>query len=180
MARLTREDYLRAGLDLLGETGSAGLTIAALCEHLSITKGSFYHHFDGMPGYTAALLEYWETEFSRRPIERIRTDDGVFQVPTLTDIAVHLPHATEAALRAWGSGNPDVAEVQARVDAARRAQIASTLRDLGIPAATADLLADLSLSVLIGFQHQPDPDPARLAALLAEVNRLIYLEAAED
>ena len=41
------------------------------------------------------------------------------------------------------------------------------------------LLADTAVSVLVGFQHRPPLDVARLRAMLGELNRLIYLEAGD-
>lgn len=181
MARLSREDYLRAGLEILGEAGSDGLTISALCERLKVTKGSFYHHFEGMPGFHASVLEFWESEHNDAVIAASQADvDAVWLVPTLTEIAVSLPHATEAALRAWGKSNPDVAACQARVDAARQRRILEVLRALGLEERKALLLTDMAISILIGFQHHPPLDVARLRAMLDETNRLIFLESGRD
>ena len=68
MERLTAEDYFREALSILGEHGSDAMTIALLCERLDVTKGSFYHHFGGMPGFVDQLLAFWEREHSDRLI----------------------------------------------------------------------------------------------------------------
>lgn len=182
MARVTRETYLRAGLEILGESGSEGLTVPALCERLAITKGSFYHHFESLPAYQTAVLAFWEEEHTAAPIAALASEqsaDPIWQVPRLTETAVQLPHATEAALRAWGTSNPEVAACQARVDASRQERIRQVLVALGVEAKQAGLLADTAVSVLVGFQHRPPLDVARLRAMLGELNRLIYLEAGD-
>ena len=69
MERLTQDDYFREALAVLDEFGSDALTIAVLCDRLDVTKGSFYHHFGGMPGFITQLLEYWEREHSVRLIK---------------------------------------------------------------------------------------------------------------
>lgn len=180
MARLSKDDYLRAGLEILGETGSDGLTISALCERLSVTKGSFYHHFSGMPAFHTAVLAYWEREHNDRLITASDTgSDTVWQIPVLTEIAANLPHATEAAIRAWGKSNHEVAECQARVDASREGRIFEVLASLGLDQRKAELLTNMAVSILIGFQHRPPLEAARLQAMLAETNRLIFLELSD-
>ena len=116
MERLTAEDYFREAFDVLARNGSEALTIAALCDRLEITKGSFYHHFGGMPGFTTALLTFWESEHSDRLIALSRAvPDPALRITTLTDLAVGLPHGPEAAIRAWGRSSPEVAANTARI-----------------------------------------------------------------
>ena len=59
---LSRSAYFDVALELLAEGGHDGLTIAALCARLGVTKGSFYHHFRDLCAFTDALLAYWEAE----------------------------------------------------------------------------------------------------------------------
>ncbi|MBN9618450.1 MAG: TetR/AcrR family transcriptional regulator, partial [Actinobacteria bacterium] len=70
--RLTTQDYVREALVVLGEEGPEALTIAGLCERLGVTKGSFYHHFGGLPGFVDVLLESWEREEGRRLAAAVR------------------------------------------------------------------------------------------------------------
>ncbi len=175
------EQFLRAGLEVLAADGSDGLTIASLCQRLRITKGSFYHHFDGMPGYTEALLNYWESECNYRPIAKSRqSNDARHQVESLTRWSVDLPHLTEAAIRSWGKSNPRVAQAQARVDAARQRRIFEVVSAVGLPEEKAAFFANLNISILIGFQHRvPHQDPQRLMEMFEQVNEYIYLAALE-
>ncbi|HET8583154.1 MAG TPA: TetR/AcrR family transcriptional regulator, partial [Jatrophihabitans sp.] len=95
MERLTAEDYYREALAVLGEHGSEAMTIAVLCERLDVTKGSFYHHFGGLPGFVEGLLAYWEREHSDRLIAISKAQpDPSLRIATLTDMGVHLPHAS--------------------------------------------------------------------------------------
>lgn len=179
MARLNSEQFLDMGLRLLAAIGPDGLTISALCRGLDVTKGSFYHHFDSLAHYIDALLAYWELDRNYRPIELSRRAPGSLeQVEALTDWAVSLPHETEAALRSWGASNPKVAEVQARVDAARVTRIRELIVLLGVAEEKALVLANMGICLLIGFQHQQRPlDPARLRPMFEEVNAVIYSQA---
>jgi AcrR family transcriptional regulator len=171
---LGADDYVRAALDVLAHSGSEGLTIAALCRRLAVTKGSFYHHFDGMPAFTTALLHYWETEHSDRLIATSKAvPDPVERIGVLTDIAVDLPHAAESAIRAWARSNPEVSKAQARVDAHREKHLTDAFRAVGLARADAVLQARLALAVMIGMQARGPFRGTELRAMYAHLNEAL-------
>jgi AcrR family transcriptional regulator len=177
--RLTADDYFREALGVLGEQGSDGMTIASLCERLDVTKGSFYHHFGGMPGFVEQLLAYWEREHSERLIAISKAQpDPSLRITTLTEMAVNLPHASESAIRAWGRSNADVADVIARVDKRRERHIVDAIAALGVDRARARLLARIAMNLLVGIQQREvPPDLKRLRQMFEEITKLIFLEA---
>jgi len=177
--RLTPEDYFREALAVLGDFGSDALTIAVLCDRLEVTKGSFYHHFGGMPGFVTQLLEYWEREHSERLIKISRAQpDPTLRITTLTDMGVGLPHAPEAAIRAWARSSPEVAEVTVRVDRRRERHLTDAIAALGIDRPRARVLARIALNLLVGVQQREHPvDLRRLRQMFEELNKLIFLEA---
>lgn len=179
MERLTADDYFREALAVLGEYGSEAMTIAVLCERLDVTKGSFYHHFGGVPGFVDQLLSYWETEHSERLIAMSKAQpDPALRITLLTDMAVGLPHAPEAAIRAWGRSNPAVAEATARVDKRRERHLVDAISALGIDRARARLLTRIALNLLVGVQQREHPvDLKRLRSMFEEINKLIFVEA---
>jgi AcrR family transcriptional regulator len=179
MERLTAEDYFREALAILGEQGSESMTIALLCERLEVTKGSFYHHFGGMPGFVDQLLVFWEREHSDRLIAISKAQpDPTLRITTLTEIAVNLPHGSEAAIRAWGRSSPEVAEVTARVDKRRERHLTDAIAALGIDRTRARLLSRIALNLLVGVQQREQPvDLKRLRHMFEELNKLIFLEA---
>jgi len=177
--RLTAERYFEEALELLGEQGSQALTIAALCERLDVTKGSFYHHFGGMPTFVDELLAYWEREHSERLIELSQAQpDSSLRITSLTEFAVNLPHASESAIRAWGRSSPDVAAVVERVDGHREEHVIESLVALGLLRERACVLGRLALDLLIGIQtREVPPSPDRTRTLLQEIERLVFIEA---
>jgi AcrR family transcriptional regulator len=179
LERLTPEDYFREALAILGESGSEAMTIALLCDRLDVTKGSFYHHFGGMPGFVTQLLEYWEREHSERLIKISRAQpDPTLRIFTLTEMGVGLPHASEAAIRAWGRSSPEVAQATERVDRRRERHLIEAVSALGIDRQRARILARIGLSLLIGVQQREHPvDLKRLRQMFDEVNKLVFLEA---
>jgi AcrR family transcriptional regulator len=178
MERLGAADYYREALGVLGEQGSQALTIAALCDRLAVTKGSFYHHFGGMPAFVEQLLAYWEEEHSERLIAISRSQpEPTLRITTLTDLAVNLPHASESAIRAWGRSNPDVAQVVERVDKRRERHVVDAIAALGIDRGRARLLGRICVDLLVGIQtREVPPDPKRIRQLFEEVQRLVFLE----
>jgi AcrR family transcriptional regulator len=155
---LAPTDYFAAAFDLLSERGHGGLTIAALCQRLGVTKGSFYHHFRDFPAFRDALLEHWAAEHATRLIALSNAmTDPVERMDLLRGIAVTLPHGAEAAIRAWSWSDQTVATVQHRVDQARLSHLTKAGVATGLPEARAHLMATIALSTLIGMQQLERP-----------------------
>ncbi len=176
---LSRSAYYEAGLELLAEGGHRGLTIAALCDRLGVTKGSFYHHFADMAEYVGLLLEHWEAEHATRLIalsESVTDPEERFDL--LQGIAVGLPHGAEAAIRAWSWNNDAVTAAQERVDRARLGHLTSAGLDAGLEPARAKRMAKISLSVLVGMQLLDRP--ARKKSFEEVFGELRRWVAAED
>jgi AcrR family transcriptional regulator len=176
---LSRTEYYEAGLELLAEGGHGGLTIAALCDRLGVTKGSFYHHFDDMAAYVTSLLDHWEAEHATRLIalsESVTDPDERFDL--LEGIAVGLPHGAEASIRAWSWNNDAVAAAQERVDRARLTHLTQAGVDAGLEPARAKRMAKISLSVLVGMQLLERP--ARKKSMEDVFGELRHWVAADD
>ena len=177
VSTLSRDDYLSAGLDLLAEAGVNAVTIAALCESLGVTKGSFYHHFGDVSGFHEALLVAWE-ENTYKAIETARAvTDSHKRLSVLKELGVAAHHEAESAIRAWGRSYEPAAAVVRRVDRAREANLVESFRAIGIPATRARHLARIGLATLIGTQSLERPvDRKRLLAVFDEYQE--WLEAA--
>jgi AcrR family transcriptional regulator len=176
---LSRSAYYEAGLELLAESGHGALTIAALCERLGVTKGSFYHHFADMAEYVGLLLDHWEAEHATRLIalsESVTDPEERFDL--LQGIAVGLPHGAEAAIRAWSWNSRTVAAAQERVDRARLAHLTSAGVDAGLQPVRAKRMAKISLSVLVGMQLLERP--ARKKSMEDVFGELRHWVAAEE
>lgn len=172
MARVSRTAYLEAALEILAESGSGGLTVSELCTRLGVTKGSFYHHFSGISDLVTQLLAFWEEARSQRLIAASAAEpDPSARVELLVRIAIGLPHAAEAALRAWGHSNPEVRAVVRRVDAGRERHLSESMRLAGLPEDLAELRARMAMAVLVGTQQRENPVDVRgLAAMLEQLH----------
>lgn len=178
MDRLTATDYYGAAFDVLAAAGGDGLTIATMCDQLQVTKGSFYHHFDSMPGFVTGLIDYWAITYGDRVIAAARAErDPQRRLDQFVDLGLDLPHAAEAAIRAWARSRPDVAEVVARVDKRRERYLTDAMAALGIERARARMLAQLGLDLVIGAQHRAAAvDGRSLQAVLVQYLELLRLE----
>lgn len=146
--------YLDAGLQVLADQGHAGLKLAAVCEAVGATTGSFYHAFPSWGAYTSALIRYWRTEQSDRPIAQAGTvTDPVARLDVLTDIALALPHDSEAAIRVWAEHDPDVRAVQIEADEERRQFIADTYLEVLGDRALAERYATAAMYLLVGYEN---------------------------
>lgn len=176
---LSQRAYYEAGLELLADGGHSTLTIAALCNRLGVTKGSFYHHFGDMAEYVTLLLGHWEAEHATRLIalsESVTDPEERFDL--LEGIAVGLPHGAEAAIRAWSWNSAVVAAAQERVDRARLTHLTHAGIDAGLEPASAKRMAKISLSVLVGMQLLERP--ARKKSMEDVFGELRRWVAAED
>jgi TetR/AcrR family transcriptional repressor of nem operon len=58
-AESTRERLLEAAISLSLEKGFADTTVAEVCERAELTKGAFFHHFNGKEAMAKAVLAQW-------------------------------------------------------------------------------------------------------------------------
>src|SRR5262249_49905429 len=80
--RLSVDDWIQAALDIMASEGIGGVKIQRLCEHLGVTKGSFYWHFTDLDGFLDMVAEQWrrgEGTFDGQFDDVVRTDakDGL-------------------------------------------------------------------------------------------------------
>lgn len=161
-SRLTVDDWVAAGFEILAEEGITALKIDRLCSRLEVTKGSFYWHFTDIAGYRAALIEAWGelrdddrshfTEMSdMAPRERLSQ---------MMSALLSARHWTlERAMREWARTDDAVAASvraadQRVLDAVRRAFV-----DHGFDTDDADLRATATFAAGIGFLHLSGQTP---------------------
>lgn len=165
--RLTEHDWLRAGFELLAESGIGALKLDRLCERLRVTKGSFYWHFDSMAGYRRRLVAAWGDlrDEDRRDVDRLGTLPPRQRLARMMAILTSPRHWTlERAMREWARTDPAVA---ASVRAADRRVLEAVRRaflDHGFDAEEAGLRADATFAAGVGFLHLSGERPGPAAA----------------
>jgi len=176
---MARSDWIAAGFELIAAEGAASLTIDRLAARVQRTKGAFYHHFGGLPGYKAALLEAFEAEYTERFIDAVEAEPGLApreQLERLLSLVLEgEPRAAlTTQLRAWALRDPDVLRSQERVDRRRLDYLSGVCREATGDASAADDLARLLYAILVGAWHVVPPlDAAQLRRLYTRALDLV-------
>lgn len=175
MRTLTPTDYYDAALELLAEGGAEQLTLAALCERVGVTKGSFYHHFASMPAFHERALDYWAGDLLHQAVaEAGAVADARERLAVLRRMGVASFHEAEVAIRAWGTWYEPAATAYRRLEHGRRAALVVTFLELGIDEPQAARLARIGTALMIGVQHQDARvDRVALDDVFAEYQRWI-------
>lgn len=171
MARLAVEDYFETALTILGHGDLDALTLDALCQHLGVTKGSFYHHFGSRDVFVNQLVDHWKSVHGLDIVRTARAiDEPSERLRSFQGLSMALPHAAERTIRSAGSSDAHFASAVAAVDNERRAVVRETLEQLGADPTTANDLAHLSVAALIGLQSLDEKERSEVMA--ASLGRL--------
>lgn len=175
--RRSREDWLESGIKILGEAGVNGLTIERMAAEMSLTKGSFYHHFRSMDDFKRQLVAYWATQYLSistdlpdNPRERIRLLDRIMSE------AFNPITEPEMAVRAWAQQAEWVGNYVQKVDAVRHEFVLRVFKSVSVNEEEAQLMADVLFTMLIGsISILPRMSPARVQDIYQEFKRLYGL-----
>jgi AcrR family transcriptional regulator len=166
--RLSVDDWIQAGFEILAEEGIKALKIDRLCSRLSVTKGSFYWHFTDIAAYRAALVQAWG---DMRGDERADLDEGAALPPRerLLEMMASLVsprHWTlERAMREWARTDDAAAASVQAADLRVFAAVRQAFLDYGFDAEQAELRAGVTFAAGVGFLHIAGAQPnARAAA----------------
>jgi len=155
---VTREDYYKAGIDILGTQGAGGLKVTTLCKELGVTTGSFYGYFGSLDGFIDEFLAFWEDTLTEQIVVLAHVpDDPTEQIGLLKRLVRNLPHAAEAAFRTWSQTNPRVGETQRAVDDRRVRELATFLRPLSVSDESAHAISTIAITLLVGLQQWQQP-----------------------
>jgi AcrR family transcriptional regulator len=164
-SRLTADDWLRAGLDALAASGPEALKAEPLARALDTTKGSFYWHFDDVPGYRQALLDFWHDLTAKLPAAPLEKTEAVAQLHAMMRDGFGGDAATEAAMRSWATTDPSAKAKLAALDQARLGHLTAVLRELGVT--NPDIAVTLySAKVGMGLVSDEVADAAALTTLV--------------
>jgi AcrR family transcriptional regulator len=168
-AVVSREAYFATGLDVLSDLGYGGLKLAEVCNRLGVTTGSFYHYFSGWPAYTRELVENWMKERTVLVIEFLKNEtDPRRRIDNMVQVGLELPHSAEAAIRVWSSLDPDVHDIQVKVDQQRFDIMYSSALEILQDHHRAQMFARWAVYLLIGHEQSTLPRDTAALAWVAE------------
>lgn len=148
-----REAYFEAGLEILADLGFGGLKLAEVCRRLGVTTGSFYHYFDNWSGYTSELIRHW-TSATQSRVQQLRAEpDPRKRIDATIEVGLALPHAADAAIRAWSSVDPEVKEAQTEIDRWRFEIVRDSAQEILGNERQAQLFANWAVYLLVGYEQ---------------------------
>lgn len=175
--RLSREDWLFAGMKVLKEKGNQAITVEGLANQLGITRGSFYHHFKNREDLLKAMLSLWLTEWTvdvRETVDALGLDPKSTLLALINTIRRREAAHYDAAFRVWAFNDPLAAKHVRKADAIRLAYIKSVFEILGFEGLELESRARMFLyyEAFEPMMFDP-PSPADEKALIAHRHALL-------
>jgi AcrR family transcriptional regulator len=148
------EHWVGAAHELLLTEGPDAVTVEGAARLLSVTKGSFYHHFTSRAELLVAGLTRWHDEQTLAIIHAIDDESGPYEkLSMLFDAVAEQASARRgevAIYAAAAAGDPHVALAVERVTHARIDFVAGLLVELGQTPEQAKDRARLALAMAVG------------------------------
>ena len=129
--RLTKQDWISAGLNSLIEDGPPALRAEPLARRLKTTKGSFYWHFRDVAAYHAALLDSWQVSVVNT-LEQAATTGSTPPARLRLIMQSLITEHAEPALRAWAKSDLTAQNVVSHVDMLREKWVQQQLSEIGV------------------------------------------------
>jgi AcrR family transcriptional regulator len=150
--RMSRTDWVRAGLAALSEAGVEDVRIERLAKRLGITKGSFYWHFKRRDDLLLAIIKEWERVQTSAVIEAVESTGATPRVKlrNLSLLIAAFDVKLEVAMRQWAAADLRARQSVQRIDRSRLAHIQSIIASAGVPEDQAKLRARFIYFAFIG------------------------------
>jgi AcrR family transcriptional regulator len=176
--RLTVDDWIDGGLDLLASEGVTAIRIPRLCQELGVTKGSFYWHFDDIGQLMEAMAGRWssvQAEVVRAvgEIDSLPIGDRLERMAMLLIDEQRL--AVELTVREWARDDEQVDAAIQALDRRVFEVVRNALLGTGFDESEARVRAGALVYAGIGFIHGrrslPTPTTAELRAVFDVLTR---------
>ncbi|QBD79745.1 TetR/AcrR family transcriptional regulator [Ktedonosporobacter rubrisoli] len=149
---LTKDDWIRAGLRVLAESGIEHVKVENLAKMLQISKGSFYHYWKNRAVFLQALLAYWAEYGTAATIAELeKKPDPAERLERLIEQSFARNQSLEASVHQWARHDPAVRREVAQVEERRIHYIAYLLEESGYPVAKAQEMARVFYLLYLGW-----------------------------
>lgn len=153
MKRKSKAEWLKEGFRVLSEFNQDKLRVQYLCERLGVTRGSFYHHFEGIDGYVDALMVEWKEQNTLEFIDEAdKSLDPGGKMERLNARVVQTNQAIESGIRSWSLYHPVVKQTVKEVDRIRMNYLKKIYLEMGKGEKEAGYLAQMEYALLVGVQ----------------------------
>ena len=167
-----RDRWIDEGLAVLAERGIAGVSIDGLAGRLGLTKGSFHHHFAGMPGFRIALLERYRADVHGALAEAdallASSASPLAALQRFPELLNEVDLGLATAVRSWALADPEARAVQEQIDRRWRGLLEGVWGRIVDDPERARTAALLPYLVLVGAAFAVPPvDADDIAAVMA-------------
>lgn len=164
--KLTKNDWIHRGVGILSTEGAYALMIDHLCARLRITKGSFYHYFNGIDEYIRLIMKAWENNVNAE-LKKI-DESGKNANERLDMLRTYIFSDTgksELGVRSMALERKNLRSFVDRVNTSRQRVLARICKEMGLDdkraRAVARLVNDCWVGLLIaGIDDQSARDEA--------------------
>ena len=143
---LTKDDWLRAAMELLRTRGIGGVRVLTLAKILRVSRGSFYWHFEDHDDLLRSMLDWWDREMTDSVIQVANESRGSprKRLMALAEEVVRFAlNRYDAAIRTWAEGDTRVAKTLKRVVSKRIDYVTGLFKEAGFTPAEARARGDL-------------------------------------
>ncbi|MFJ3387692.1 TetR/AcrR family transcriptional regulator [Lysinibacillus sp. NPDC086135] len=166
--QLTREDWIKAGLQQLADEGIHKIRIEALARLLKISKGSFYHYFRDHQELLDSMVDYWEIHATKLIVQSMEQQDASLE--QLFRISFNRDKKMEIGIYTWAKYDPVVAERLVNIEEQRISCVAKLYQKKGIDKAESIDRARLAYLTYVGwmtrFEENPNFDIDKMVVFL--------------
>jgi AcrR family transcriptional regulator len=156
-ARRNVHDFFTAAYGLLGQGGPNSLTVAALCDRLDVSKGSFYHHFGDMDVFVERFANSWSAWGDQLFIYMAAQSHPHRRLEIAANEAFVIMSPGAQAMRAWARTNPTIADALASPEQIWWKTAAEVFAEAAEDDNTGSVLATMGNAIGVGFQLRPKP-----------------------
>lgn len=133
LQKLTRDDWIKAGLKALARDGFTALKADTIAQQLAVSRGSFYWHFADVAAFEKAVMRRWRDVAADAVIRELeRLNPASERLYHLSRLAFGADSALEISMRAWAASDTRARAVVRSVDKRRLAYLEAILRDGGV------------------------------------------------
>jgi len=121
MAKLSKDNWIIAALDLLSSRESSGVSIVKLSKILGVSRGSFYYHFNSLNDLIDAMIARWEESVIDKGFvsSRMSASNPDEEIRNLIEFVTHLSDKQDLMFRQWAAFNDHVRQHMERLDQQR-------------------------------------------------------------
>lgn len=155
---LTKDDWLRAAMEMLRIRGIGGVRILPLAKKLRVSRGSFYWHFENLQDLHSSMLDWWDQKMTDSVIELANAARGGAHrrlIAVGENVLTADRNRYDLAVRAWAQGDKKAKKVVRRVIRKRLDFVTGLFREAGFSPVEARARGEL-MAVYIMMSEDAD------------------------